>query len=394
MTVSVMNELYIDTGTVSLIKAGEQLCGDCVVFDSNEDTSICVLADGLGSGVKANILATLTSTILATMSAGGMSVEECVNTIVRTLPECNVRKIAYATFTIVKIRNQRYVELTRFDNPHTIVLQNGKNYDFKFTTRVIEGKRIYESRFEAREGDVLVVTSDGAILAGLGDTYAFGWERENIVRYLEDNYSPNRTAKQIARMLASECNRLYRGKPGDDTSVAVMRLCKRQRVDVMIGPPSSSALDEVVCRDFFAGGGIKIVCGGTTNRIAAGYLGRELKASLEYYGSDLPPMYTLEGVDLSTEAVVTISRVLEYAGEYLSGTSLTATWEEGLDGASRIARVLFDQGTDIHFFVGCAMNPAHQNPKLSLAFGAKFQLIERLSTSLEAMGKKVTVKFY
>ena len=216
-----MNDLYIDWGHISLIKAGEQLCGDCAEFASTDDTAICVLADGLGSGVKANILATLTSKILATMSAGGMSVEECVNTIVRTLPECSVRKIAYSTFTIIKILAQEHVELTRFDNPHTIVLHQGKNYDFEYHTRMIEGKKIYESRFDAQEGDVFVVMSDGAIYAGLGGAYAFGWERENIIRYLEDNYSPELTAKQIARMLAAECNRLYEGKPGDDTTIAV-----------------------------------------------------------------------------------------------------------------------------------------------------------------------------
>ena len=215
-----MNDLCIDSGYISLIKAGEQLCGDRVVFAADDGTAICVLADGLGSGVKANILATLTSQILATMSAGGMSVEECVNTIVRTLPECSVRKIAYSTFTIVKIRDQRYVELTRFDNPHTVVLRDGRNFDFAYAPRMIEGKKIYESKFEAQENDVLVVMSDGAIYAGIGEEYAFGWERENIIRFLEAHYSPDLTAKQIARMLASECNRLYHGRPGDDTSVA------------------------------------------------------------------------------------------------------------------------------------------------------------------------------
>ena len=142
------NDLYIDTGYISLFKAGEQLCGDRVVFAANDDTNICVLADGLGSGVKANILATLTSKILATMSISGMSVEDCVNTIVRTLPECNVRKIAYSTFTIVKILKQKYVELTRFDNPHTVVLRNGKNYNFEFNVRTIEGRRA--GRYERR----------------------------------------------------------------------------------------------------------------------------------------------------------------------------------------------------------------------------------------------------
>lgn len=386
--------MYIDSGYVSLNKAGEQLCGDRVVFASNENTTICVLADGLGSGVKANILATLTSQILATMSAGGMSVEECVNTIVRTLPECSTRKIAYSTFTIIKIVDQKYVELTRFDNPHTIVLQDGKNYNFKYATRMIEGKRIYESRFEAKENDVIVVTSDGAIYAGLGYEYPFGWERENIIRYLEQHYSQEATAKQIARMLATECYRLYHEKPGDDTTIAVLRLCKRQRVSLMIGPPSSIGLDELMVTDFFSVEGKKIVCGGTTNGIVARYLDSTVSASLDYENSDLPPLYHVDGVDLSTEAVVTISRVLEYADEYLEGRHLEASWEGRHDGASLIAHELFDVATDIDFFVGCAMNPAHQNPKLSLAFGAKFQLIDQLSKSLERMGKHVSVRYY
>ena len=389
-----MNDLYIDWGHISLIKAGEQLCGDCAEFASTDDTAICVLADGLGSGVKANILATLTSKILATMSVGGMSVEECVNTIVRTLPECNVRKIAYSTFTIIKILAQEHVELTRFDNPHTIVLHQGKNYDFEYHTRMIEGKKIYESRFDAQEGDVFVVMSDGAIYAGLGGAYAFGWDRENIIRYLEDNYSPELTAKQIARMLAAECNRLYEGKPGDDTTIAVLRLCRRQTVSMMIGPPSSSGLDEIMVREFLETEGEKIVCGGTTNRIVARYLGKEVETSLDYFDDRVPPIYHVDGIDLSTEAVVTISRVLEFMDECLSGTRLVASWENGRDGASRIAHELIDRATDIHFFVGCAMNPAHQNPKLSLAFGAKFQLIDRLSKGLEKMGKRVTVKYY
>ena len=117
-------------------------------------------------------------------------------------------------------------------------------------------------------------------------------------------------------------------------------------------------------------------------------------ASLDYFDSDLPPMYSLEGVDLSTEGAITISRVLDYAGEYLSGTQLHPRWEGKRDGAARIARLLFENATDIHFFVGCAMNPAHQNPNLSLAFGAKFQLIEKLAKRLEEMGKRVTVRFF
>ncbi len=389
-----MNELYTDTGSMCLIKHGEQLCGDHVEFRVDDHVSICVLADGLGSGVKANILATLTSQILATMSVGGMPIEECVDTIVRTLPECSVRHVNYSTFTIVKIRDQKYVELTRFDNPHTVVLKNGKNFEFQYYTRMIEDKKIYFSSFEAQENDIIVVMSDGAIFAGLGGEYPFGWGRERIIEFMEDHYSPNLTAKGVATLLARECNRLYEGKPGDDTSFAVMRIGRRKKVNLMIGPPSMEKLDDSMVSRFFASEGMHIVCGGSTSRIAARYLGTEVETSLDYGESDLPPLYHLKGVDLATEGVVTISKVLEYAQEYLEGEELIPQWKLVNDGASLIANALFDYASDVEFFVGCAINPAHQNPNLPIAFGAKFQLIDQLGKCLEKMGKRVKTRFY
>ena len=389
-----MSNLFIDTGSMCLIKHGEQLCGDHIEFRLDDHNSICVLADGLGSGVKANILATLTSQILATMSVGGMSIEDCVDTIVRTLPQCSVRHVNYSTFTIVKIRDQKYVELTRFDNPHTVVLRNGKCFEFKYYSRMIEKKKIYFSNFEVQENDVIVVMSDGAVFAGLGGIYPFGWGRDRIIEYLEEHYSPEMTAKGIATLLARECYRLYENKPGDDTSFAVMRLCRREKVNLMIGPPSASSLDDTMVSQFFNSEGMHIVCGGSTNKIAARYLGKEVYASLDYGDSDLPPMYSLEGVDLATEGVVTISKVLEYAQEYLEGEQLNPEWKLFSDGATRIAHALFEYATDVQFFVGCAINPAHQNPNLPIAFGAKFQLIDQLSKCLEKMGKKVKVRFF
>ena len=259
---------------------------------------------------------------------------------------------------------------------------------------MIEDKSIYFSSFEAQENDVIVVMSDGAIFAGLGGQYPFGWGRDKIIEYLEEHYRSDMTAKGVAMLLARECNRLYGGRPGDDTSFAVMRVCARETVNLMIGPPSAMNLDTEMVSQFFASEGMHIVCGGSTNRIAARYLGKEVHASLNYGESDLPPIYSLEGVDLATEGVVTISKVLEYAQEYLDGTQLNPVWKLNSDGAACIAHALFEFATDVHFFVGCAINPAHQNPSLPIAFGAKFQLIDQLSKCLEKMGKKVTVRFF
>lgn len=390
-----MNNLCTDTGYLSVNKHGEQLCGDRVqIVGAGEDTTILVLADGLGSGVKANILSTLTSKILSTMIAGGMPIESCVDTIASTLPVCSVRKVAYSTFSIVIIRNNEQAELIQYDNPQTVVLRNGVNWDYPYSTRVISGKSIIESHFPVEEGDVIIAMSDGAIYAGIGNELNYGWQRENIIAFAEANYLPTSSAKYIASNIVEECNRLYGGEPGDDTTVAAVRIRKRHPVNLVIGPPSTRDQDTKMMNLFFAKEGEKIVCGGTTSSLAARYLGKELKSTLDYLDPEIPPISKIEGVDLVTEGVVTISRVLKYAQGYLDGTDLQASWTNGRDGASLIAQKLFEDATDINFFVGKAINPAHQNPNLPITFGIKIQLIENLAKCLEKMGKNIKVSYF
>ncbi len=390
-----MNNLCTDTGFVSINKHGEQLCGDRVQFAQTDgETTICVLADGLGSGVKANILSTLTSKILCTMIAGGMPIEDCVDTIAATLPVCKVRQVAYSTFSIIKITGNRYAQLIQFDNPMVIMLRNGENYDYAYSTRTVSGKTIHESRIEVQENDVFIAMSDGVVYAGVGLELNYGWQRENVMAFAEANYLPENTAKGIAGLIVEECNQLYGGEPGDDTTIAVVKVRKRQPVNLVIGPPSTQDQDLKMMNLFFAKEGEKIVCGGTTSKIAARYLGRELKPTLEYPDPDIPPISHLEGVDLVTEGVVTIAKVLEYAQNCLENKDLTSPWAGKTDGASLIAQELIDKATDINFFVGRAINPAHQNPDLPINFGIKIHLIESLAQCLEKLGKQIKVSYF
>lgn len=179
-----MDKLCTDTGYVSLNKKGEQLCGDRVEIIARNDNSLTlVLADGLGSGVKANILSTLTSKILSTMIENGMPIEECVDTIVKTLPVCSVRKVAYSTFTIIHVEENTTATLIQFDNPNVILLRGGKHWDYPTTSRVIEGKTILESKFPLQLNDMMIAMSDGAIWAGVGQSMNFGWQRDNVVEF-------------------------------------------------------------------------------------------------------------------------------------------------------------------------------------------------------------------
>ena len=391
-----MDKLCTDTGYVSLNKKGEQLCGDRVEIIARNDNSLTlVLADGLGSGVKANILSTLTSKILSTMIENGMPIEECVDTIVKTLPVCSVRKVAYSTFTIIHVEENTTATLIQFDNPNVILLRGGKHWDYPTTSRVIEGKTILESKFPLQLNDMMIAMSDGAIWAGVGQSMNFGWQRDNVVEFAERMYEDTLSAKMMAALIVDECNRLYAGEPGDDTTVAAVRVRERKPVNLMIGPPADPADVGKMMALFFAKEGKKIVCGGTTSKLAANYLHEDVVTSLDYgTDPDIPPTATIKGVDLVTEGVITLSRVVEYANVFLNNSDLANLWSLQTDGASRIAQYLFEYATDISFFVGRAINPAHQNPDLPITFCIKIQLVKQLSEALEKMGKRVSVSYF
>lgn len=163
-----MNGLTAEVGYVSLIKKGEELCGDRVETVRFEDSTTLVLADGLGSGVKANILSTLTSKIIATMMASGMPVEECVRTVTRTLPICKVRKVAYSTFTVMQVNHQDEMTLLQFDNPSVILLRGGVSIHYPQEELVIDGKKVIKSVVKVKPNDIFLTMSDGALYAGVG----------------------------------------------------------------------------------------------------------------------------------------------------------------------------------------------------------------------------------
>ncbi len=391
-----MDRLCTDVGFLSLNKHGEAICGDHVeVVRQAEGATVLVLADGLGSGVKASILSTLTAKIISTMMANALSVEDCVSTIAATLPVCSVRQVAYSTFTVIRIDNDLEAELIQYDNPHVVLLRGGKSVDYPKTSERIDGKAIWKSRVALHEDDVFIAMSDGAVHAGVGRSLNFGWQRDDIVSFLEAIYKKEYTAKTLCSLLVGKCGALYGNEPGDDTTACAVRIRRRCPLNIMIGPPASPDDVPKMMSLFFSKEGKHIVCGGTTSTLAAQYLDKPLVTGLPvYHDPDIPPTAHIEGVDLVTEGIITISRVLAYARDYLGTNALLADWSVKQDGASAIARLLFEEATDISFFVGRAVNPAHQNPNLPISFNIKMQLVEELSACLRAMGKNIKVSYF
>lgn len=218
-----MNDLCVDVGFNSLIKKNEVLCGDNVSTITCEDgTFIAVLADGLGSGVKACILSTLTSKIISTMVSENIDISECVKTIAATLPICQVRGLAYSTFTILKILPTQEAEIFQYDNPDVIFMRDGKNVELPYVSMNIDGKEITHTKVKLLENDTFILMSDGVIHAGVqagGMSYAFGWERENIVDYMEIFSDVGFSAKTLCSILLDECYAKYSGSSGDDSTV-------------------------------------------------------------------------------------------------------------------------------------------------------------------------------
>lgn len=390
-----MNNLCADIGYKSINHYGEELCGDHIdIIEQDDDSTIIVLADGLGSGVKASILSTLTSKIISTMISAGLSLESCVDTIAATLPICSVRGVAYSTFSIIHIKKNEEAELIQYDNPQIIFLRNNEVYQYPKTELIIGGKKIYKTQIKLQENDEIITLSDGCPHAGIGIAYNFGWKLNDIAEYMKDISCGGYTAKTLATMLIDECNHLYGEKPGDDATACVVKIRKREPVNILFGPPSDKNDCNRMMALFFAKEGKHIVCGGTTSSIVAKYLKKPLVASLNFENSNIPPTAKIEGVDLVTEGVITINRVVEYAKDYVGENKLYDDWCFKQDAASLISRLLFEEATDINFYVGRAINPAHQNPDLPINFSIKMNLVEELSKYLKQMGKRIKVSYF
>ncbi|MCY6369603.1 SpoIIE family protein phosphatase [Clostridium ganghwense] len=387
--------LFIDVAYDSLIKHEEELCGDNVEIVKLEDSIIIVMADGLGSGVKANILSTLTTKIAATMLKEGEDIYETVDTIINTLPVCKVRNIAYSTFTILKIYNDGRVFAAEYDNPPLFIIRNSESLKIPKKELDINGKKVYVSDFIARRGDVLTAVSDGVIHAGIGQVLNLGWTWDKVENYLQRSCCKKKSAKNISRDLVEVCWDLYGKKPGDDTTVVGIKIRDPEYIDLFTGPPVNTANDSYVIKKFMNGKGKKIICGGTAANIASRELNREMKVNMDILYKDVPPTSTMQGIDLITEGVLTLSKAVEKLKKgmecYDDGGLIYNIREK--DGASLLIKMLLEDCTHLNLWIGKAVNLAHQNPDFPTDLNIKLNLVEELCELMKKLGKKITINY-
>lgn len=214
------------------------------------------------------------------MMAEGLKLEDCVSTIAATLPICSVRGVAYSTFTIIHLIDNESVEIIQYDNPDVIFLRNGEVYDYPKQEVNIDGKSILKSFVKLQEDDILIAMSDGCPHAGIGIAFNFGWKWEDIADFMKNVSLAGYAAKTLATMLVDECDKEYGYHPGDDATACVVKIRKRNPMNILFGPPRNRDDCNRMMSLFFSKEGKHIICGGTTSSIAAKYLGKPIEASL------------------------------------------------------------------------------------------------------------------
>ncbi len=382
-----MKSFALDIATRQFSKKGEDICGDAIKVSHTPDSTIIVMSDGLGSGVKANVLATMTVELASGLFQGDLSLLEIVETLIATLPVCKWRNIAYSTFTIVRIYDTGHVTVAVYDSPTLLHLRGGNRpLSLTCTERTILNKAIRESYFRLEPNDSILLYTDGIVYAGVGEGLAMGWQEDGIIDYVAKT-APDLAGdtRRIADTVADTALGFWRDRPGDDGTVLCAKYRKAQHATVLTGPPMDRALVPRMLKDFLASNGKKIVCGGTTSHLIADHINRDVVLDDRYLDTDLPPVAKLHGLDLVTEGILTLSRATDYLSKGRPAGRVDA------------ATALLDQletADGITFMVGTARNPAHQNTGLPDSIFLRRTVVENLAKQLEANGKEAEMVYY
>ena len=392
-SVRTLGGIPVGFGIVSLNKKKEKICGDyyTIITDPDSDSTVMVLSDGLGSGVKANILATLTAEMLSIMIARKVNIRTAVKAVADTLPVCSVRNLAYATFTVM-VAEENEICLLQYDNPDVILLRNGKNVEYCRDILMFGEKEIHQSYFQFREGDMMIFMSDGVTNAGMGKTTYAGWGREEVVGFCEQHYRDGMSAQEMSSAIADAGLALNLDETDDDLTVLTVAAMKKNIVNIMVGPPADREDDRSYFETFFQKEGMHVVCGGTTAKLVADYLQTEVAGLPDSGTEEVPAMSEIKGIDLVTEGLLTLEKLVDYYDDFQEDRIYFNQIIKKKDGAAELFRVLFAEATEINFFFGNALNDNYTF--LHIDREKKKKMALELIDHLKAEGKKVKICFW
>ena len=384
--------MFIDIACAQKKKYNQNAYGDFFTSGRfpNLNRVVAVLSDGLGSGIKANILACMTSTMLLKFLESNSDIENSCEIIMNSLPVCKVRGISYSTFSAIDCYENGKAKIVEEGNPDFIWIRNGEVLKPEY--QIIESKdfknrkmRVYNIQLE--KFDRIIFCSDGATQVAMGTKeYPLGLERKGLIdiilKKLEND--PEISSKDLSNYLVYKIEQIAPNKElRDDTSI-VSIYCRNPRESLIFtGPPYHQEKDSYYAKTFIEFKGKKAISGGTTANIISRELNIPVTADMSTAAGKLPGLSKMEGVDLVTEGILTLTKVLEYL--------------ENGNSERNAARTLMDfmlNSDCVNFMVGAQMNKAHYDPSLPIEIEIRKNVIKQIAKVLEEKYlKKVNVQF-
>ncbi len=385
------NDFYIEVHCHQKNYEGQRISGD--VFLSRripeENRIITILSDGMGHGVKANVLATLTSTLALNFTKEHKETNIIADTVMKALPVCSDRKMSYSTFTIVDIEFDGTTQIIEYGNPQCVIYRGTKIYEPEWQcvllTGANAGKEITTCRFKSQKEDRIVFFSDGVSQSGTGSSkYPTGWERERVVEYIGKliNQNLSISAKELSSKLVNISYQNDEFSSKDDTSCAAIYLRDPRPLLICSGPPVEPADDAEMAELVKNFNGARIICGATTSDIISHQLNIPVKSGIPIDNSDLPPVSYMKGIDLVTEGILTLSKVDELLKVY------NKTDGRSNGPADQIVRYILESD-EIFLLIGMRVNQAHHVPGLSLELEVRPTVARRILRTLEEKYLKV-----
>ncbi len=376
----------------------ERICGDVYVSGKvkEENRIVVVLSDGMGHGVKANILATLTATMALKFTEEHKAPEKTAETIMNTLPECSERKISYSTFTVIDINfTKGDTTILEYDNPRTLIFREDKEFTPEWNCILLNseknsGKEIKVCSFRPRRGDRIFFCSDGITQSGLGSQkYPFGWGIEDVSKYIENSLKLKKdlSARQISSKILNIAHRNDNYHLKDDASIGCIYFREARKLMLCTGPPYHKEDDKKLA-DFVKNyPGKKIVMGATTADILSRELNLEIQDKFDFMDTELPPVGFMKGIDLLTEGILTLAKVEEILRKYHSNIDL------GYGPADLIVKMM-RESDELDIVIGTRVNVAHQDPNLPVELEIRRTVVKRVAQLVEEkLLKVVNIKF-
>jgi hypothetical protein len=379
-----IGESFIDVDFCQQAKHGQVVAGD--VFLSRkikeEGRIISVLSDGLGSGVKASVLANLTATMALRYTTAFVDVRQSAKTIMDTLPVCEKRKISYSTFTIVDLDEDGKTRVIEHGNPPLVLLRGQSAMPIERASLTLEAWKdrvIYYSEFDTQLGDRILFFSDGVSQSGLGRVgFPLGWGQDRVTTFVQKQIAAENdiSSRELSHNLVNEALANDGRAAKDDITAGAIYYRRPRKLLVITGPPFNRERDVELAELVQNFDGRKVICGGTTASIVSRLLGKPVRMDLTQLDPEIPPPAVMEGVDLVTEGTVTLAKVAELLE---SGTPVE-TWRKT---PARDLAALMLESDIVHFLVGTRINEAHQDPNVPVELDLRRNIIRKISSLLE-----------